>query len=98
MVVWGIFRDPAFFPATPATRVPLPEGRKVTFIGAAELMVFGLIDDGTLVLFPEDITTRYIALPSIVPPNDKASCSTDGAGGGLENQSNSERIKTETHS
>ncbi len=70
LVAWGYFASAPYG----ATRVPLPAGRKATFIGAAGLMVYGLLDDGTLVLFPGAPSAPYTVLPSFLPPKDDASC------------------------
>jgi hypothetical protein len=61
MWVWGMFRnlrynlpqgvnpEERYFPVT---KIAVPEGRRMTYIGASMFSVYGLLDDGQLVLFP----------------------------------------------
>jgi hypothetical protein len=58
LLVWGRFGD-AYAPQPvtekryPVTEVQLPAGRRVTYLGASQDMVYAVLDDGKLVVFSE---------------------------------------------
>ena len=67
LLAWGTFGN-AFFPKTagalknfPITEVILPQGRRPTYSGASGDMVYALLDDGTLVMFP-----GYPTIPKLI--------------------------------
>jgi len=53
VVAWGIFSDLVGAPAVPPTRVPLPAGRRAIYIGAGGIFVYGLLDDGKILVFKD---------------------------------------------
>lgn len=62
MIVWGFFRDAADATqiySTPPIKLTLPPGRRGIYVGATSLFVYGLLDDGQIVVFkgrPENPT------------------------------------------
>lgn len=74
-LVWGPGSQASPWPAG-LQRVALPTGRKAVYIGAAGLMVYGLLDDGAVVLLPTLPSTPDIRNASaLLPKTDDANCS-----------------------
>jgi hypothetical protein len=55
VIVWGYFRDAASTAiySTPPIRLTLPAGRRGIYVGATSLFVYGLLDDGKILVFKE---------------------------------------------
>jgi hypothetical protein len=61
MLAWGLFTNQTYnLPAGTlpeerfygVTEVAVPPGRRITYIGASQRMIYGVLDDGKLILFP----------------------------------------------
>jgi hypothetical protein len=61
LLVWGLFGEESYlmpperqvpYKAFGVTKVVLPQGRRVTYLGASQHTIYAVLDDGKLVVFP----------------------------------------------
>lgn len=75
LLLWGFFGNgdgtkgaATAYDLFPVTEVPLPANRRVTYLGASENMVYALLDDGRLVVFPGYPTApKFIDTRQVLP-------------------------------
>jgi hypothetical protein len=70
VIVWGIFRDasdPTIGYTTPPIKLALPAGRRGIYVGATSLFVYGLLDDGKIIVFKSRPETPTFLDTSSVP-------------------------------
>lgn len=65
-------------------RVAIPAGRRAMYVGASGLIVYALLDDGSLALVTSTPAAPQIVAQSILPRSSGDSCSAPGEGEGLK--------------
>lgn len=72
LIVWGFFRDaadPTVIYPSPPIKLTLPAGRRGIYVGATSLFVYGLLDDGKIVVFKSRPETPTFLDTATVPIN-----------------------------
>jgi len=70
VIVWGFFRDavdPTQIYSSPPIKLTLPAGRRSIYVGATSLFVYGLLDDGKILVFKSRPETPTFIDTSGVP-------------------------------